>query len=395
MISCRMLATDHYPLLLRGRFFDMQQIDLQSHKVLTGKDVEAAVSAGAKEIVLAEGAILTPTARDVIRRAGLTVVGNHGSSTVPQPARENPSVRPAPAAAASAIPAPAKYARADEALLNSPQATVIKQEMIRVGRKLWDRQYVDGNGGNITYRIAPDRVICTPTLLSKADLTPDDFCLVDLEGNQLAGKAKRTSEVYLHLQVYKSVPEARAAVHAHPPHATAYAISGRVPIRCVIPEQDVFVGSVAISPYETPGTQEFAKTIIPYVKDHNTILLANHGIICWADTVTHAEWYVEVVDTYCRTLMLASQLGAGITRIPPNKQAVLLEIKKRLGLPDAKFGLEECQLCDQPETPGGITVCPTTCSQNCHGGYPAKSSEVEALVKTITDEVMAALEVKA
>ncbi|MFZ0960122.1 MAG: class II aldolase/adducin family protein [Terriglobia bacterium] len=372
----------------------MKRVDLQNYKVLTGKNVEAAVSAGASEIVLAEGVVLTPTARDVIRRAGMTIVGNHASSAAARPAPENPPSRPAQVAPPSSSPTPAKSTHADEALLNSPEATVIKQEMIRVGRKLWDRQYVDGNGGNITYRIAPGRVICTPTLLSKADLTLEDFCLVDLEGNQMAGKGKRTSEVYLHLQVYQTVPEARAAVHAHPPHATAYAISGRVPPRCVIPEQDVFVGSVAISPYETPGTRDFAKTIIPFVKDHNTILLANHGLICWADTVTHAEWYVEVVDTYCRTLMLAAQLGAGITRIPPNKQAVLLEIKKRLGLPDAKFGLEECQLCDQPETPGGITVCPTTCPQNCPGGCGARTQDVEALVKTISDEVMAALETK-
>jgi L-fuculose-phosphate aldolase len=372
----------------------MKRVDLQSYKVLTGKNLEAAVAGGASEIVLADGVVMTPTARDVIRRASLTIIGNHRSSADAPPARETATPRPALPAPPAASPVPPKFTRADEALLNSPDATVIKQEMIRVGRKLWDRQYVDGNGGNITYRIAPDRVICTPTLLSKADLTLEDFCLVDLEGNQMAGKAKRTSEVYLHLQVYKTVPEARAAVHAHPPHATAYAISGRVPPNCVIPEQEVFVGSVAISPYETPGTRDFAKTIIPYVKDHNTILLANHGIICWADTVTHAEWYVEVVDTYCRTLMLAAQLGTGITRIPPNKQAVLLEIKKRLGLPDAKFGLEECQLCDQPESPGGITVCPTTCPHNCPGGCGAKTQDVEALVKTITDEVIAALEVK-
>jgi L-fuculose-phosphate aldolase len=369
----------------------MKRVDLQSYKVLTGKNLEAAVAAGASEIVLAEGAVLTPTARDVIRRAGLTIVGNHHATSAP-PVRESASPRTIPPAPPAPSPILPKSMRSDEAILNSPEAMVIKQEMIRVGKKLWDRQYVDGNGGNITYRLTPDRVICTPTLLSKADLTPDDLCLVDLEGNQLAGKGKRTSEVYLHLEVYKNVPEARAAVHAHPPHATAYAISGRVPPRCVIPEQDVFVGSVAISPYETPGTREFAKTIIPYVKNHNTILLANHGLICWADTVTHAEWYVEVVDTYCRTLMLAAQLGNGITRIPPDKQAVLLETKKRLGLPDAKYGLEECQLCDQPETPGGITVCPTACPHNCPGGCNAKSQDIETLVKTITDEVMAALD---
>ena len=87
--------------------------------------------------------------------------------------------------------------------------------------------YVDGNGGNISYRIGPNEVICTPTLVSKFDLTPDDLCLVDLEGKQIAGKKPRTSEILLHLEIYKAVPEAKACVHCHPPHATAYAITGQ------------------------------------------------------------------------------------------------------------------------------------------------------------------------
>ena len=148
-------------------------------------------------------------------------------------------------------------------------------------------------------------MICTPTLVSKYDLTPEDLCLVDLEGKQVAGIKPRTSEIFLHLEIYKEVPEAKSVVHCHPPHATAYAITGRVPPNLVIPEFEVFVGKVAISPYETPGTTKFAQTVLPFVRDHNTVLLANHGIVCWADTVTHAEWYAEVLETYCWTLMLA------------------------------------------------------------------------------------------
>jgi uncharacterized protein with HEPN domain len=111
----------------------------------------------------------------------------------------------------------------------------------------------------------------------------------------VAGNRARTSEILLHLEIYKEVPAAKGVVHCHPAHATAYAITGRVPPTCVIPEYDVFIGKVAVSPYETPGTRKFAETVIPYVKNHNTVLLANHGIICWADTVTHAEWFAEVV----------------------------------------------------------------------------------------------------
>jgi L-fuculose-phosphate aldolase len=275
-------------------------------------------------------------------------------------------------------------------LFNSPEAEAIKQEICAVGKKLWNRQYVDGNGGNISYRIGPNAVICTPTLVSKADLTPEDLCMVDLEGNQIAGKRPRTSEIFLHLEIYKAVPEAKAGVHCHPPHATAYAITGRVPPSRVIPEYEVFIGKVAVAPYETPGTPAFAQTVLPFVKQHNTVLLSNHGIICWADTVTHAEWYAEVVDTYCWTLMLAAQLGAPLSYIPPDKTSDLLAIKKRLGLPDVRFDaarMKECQLSDL-EMPSGIALMPNPCEMQ--RGVPAEI-DVEAVVKAVTDAVMEAV----
>ena len=203
-----------------------------------------------------------------------------------------------------------RVSRPLEALFNSPEAERIKAEIVATGKKLWHRQYVDGNGGNISYRIGPNEVICTPTLCSKYDLTPELICLVDLEGNQLAGSAARTSEIFLHLEIYKAVPEAKGVVHCHPPHATAYAITGRVPPSGIVPEFDVFVGAVALTPYETPGTKRFAETVLPFVQNYNTVLLGNHGIVCWADTVTHAEWYAEVLETYCWTLTIAAGSSA-------------------------------------------------------------------------------------
>ena len=189
------------------------------------------------------------------------------------------------------------------------------------------------------------------------------------------------------------MPEAKSCVHCHPPHATAYAITGRVPPNLVIPEFEVFVGKVALSPYETPGTPEFAQTVIPYVKTHNTVLLANHGIICWADSVTHAEWYAEVLDTYCWTLMLASQLGAPISYISEQKGADLLAIKKKLGLPDARFDtsrMKECNLSDQ-EAPGAIAFTPSPCDGST--GNPS-TADLEQLVKSVTDAVMGAMNAK-
>jgi L-fuculose-phosphate aldolase len=300
-----------------------------------------------------------------------------------------------------------------QALFDSPEAQRIKEEIVAVGKKLWHRQYVDGNGGNISYRIGPNEVLCTPTLCSKFDLTPGHICMVDLEGNQLAGTASRTSEIFLHLEIYKAVPDAKGVVHCHPPHATAYAITGRVPPSGIVPEFDVFVGAVALSPYETPGTQRFAETVRPYVRNYNTVLLGNHGIVCWADTVTHAEWYAEVLETYCWTLTIAStQLGVPVSRIPPAKTQDLLNIKRRLGLPDPRFTPDACPLAEDPAAPSdgialmpprpcqcsvtGSKTCPKTGSSACHGSDTGKDSDddVDGIVREVTEAVMAALEAR-
>jgi L-fuculose-phosphate aldolase len=360
----------------------MKSMDLTARKVITMRDAQDAHADGATAVEIGSGCPITPSARDFLQHHAIAI-----SQRSCPAGRKNgrQSVEPSRSTRSTQRPNPAI-----EKLFHSAEAEAIKKEICAIGKKLWTRMYVDGNGGNISYRISQNEVICTPTLVSKADLTPEDLCMVDLEGNQIAGTKPRTSEIYLHLEIYKAVPEAKAAVHCHPPHATAYAITGRVPPNRVIPEFEVFIGKVAISPYETPGTPEFAQTVLPFVKQHNTVLLANHGIICWADTVTHAEWYAEVLDTYCWTLMLAAQLGAPLSYISEDKEGDLLSIKKRLGLPDARFApanMKECQLRDL-EMPSAIALVPNSCPQPVpEPGAP----DVEALVKSVTDAVMAAL----
>lgn len=358
-----------------------RSIDISSRKVVTMRDVQDAAAAGASSIVTSLQSIITPSARDFLQRENIEMVRNGHVAAAPAlngaystPAALNGTAKP-------------NGTGPDPALFYTPEAEIIKKEICAVGRKLWMRQFVDGNGGNISYRIGPNEVICTPTLVSKYDLTPEDLCLVDLEGDQIAGTKPRTSEIFLHLEIYKAVPEAKSAVHCHPPHATAYAITGRVPPNLVIPEFEVFVGKVAISPYETPGTEAFARTVLPYVKQHNTVLLSNHGIVCWADTVTHAEWYAEVLETYCWTLMLATQLGAPISHISPQQGSDLLAIKKRLGLPDVRFdtsAMKECQLSEL-EIPGSIALSPMPCD----GGKGSFiEPDIDQLIKSVTDAVM-------
>lgn len=361
---------------------EAKSIDLTGKRLISMRDAETAKAAGASRVDVAAGAIVTPSARDFLAHNGIVVA--HATCSAPVPGADKADTALASLPASGGRPAP------NPKLFYTPEAETVKKEICAIGRKLWMRQFVDGNGGNISYRIGPNEVICTPTLVSKFDLTPEDLSLVDLEGNQIAGTRPRTSEIFLHLEIYKAVPEAKAAVHCHPPHATAYAITGRVPPNMVIPEFEVFVGKVALSPYETPGTTKFAQTVLPFVKEHNTVLLANHGIVCWADSVTHAEWYAEVLETYCWTLMLASQLGAPISHISEQQGSDLLAIKKRLGLPDSRFdgaGMKECQLSDL-EVPNSIALVPDSGkTRHCATGNP----DVDDLVKAVTDAVMEAV----
>ena len=251
-------------------------------------------------------------------------------------------------------------------LFNSAEANALRAEIIRTGRKLWDRQYVDGNGGNISVRLGAEFVLCTPTMLSKADLEVADICLSDLNGKILAGDRTLTSELLLHLEIYKANPKARAVVHCHPPYATAFAIVGKIPPNGLIPEYEVFIGPAAVAPYETPGTQAFAETILPFVHEHNTILLKNHGVVCWADTVTHAEWLCEIMDTYCRTYLIAKQIGEPLGVIPDDKIDDILRRKQWMGLPDARMA----RIGGDPR-----------------GGDPKNAAEVVELVKRETGQL--------
>lgn len=282
-------------------------------------------------------------------------------------------------------------------LFHSPAVQAIKKEIVRTGRKLWQRQYVDGNGGNISARVSDKYVVCTPTLLSKGDLRVEDLVLVDLESRLICGHRPQTSELLLHLEIYKCVPQAKAVIHCHPPYATAHAVAGVVPMGNLVPEQEVFVGPVALSPYETPGTPEFARTVHSLAKEHNTILLANHGVVCWADTVTHAEWYVEIVDTYCKTILIASELRPKLKEISPGKIAELLAIKQRLGmsLPDPRIAHDPAagsrKLKADPEAAIDASTGAVSAAQfSTSGGLDP--AEMDQLVSRLTVEVAAFLE---
>jgi L-fuculose-phosphate aldolase len=280
----------------------------------------------------------------------------------------------------------------------------LKQDICEIGRRIYDRGFAAANDGNITIRIGENEVLCTPTMICKGFIKPDDICTVDMQGNQLSGHRKRTSEVLLHLAIMKERPDVKGCVHCHPPHATAFAVA-REPIpQCVLPEVEVFLGDVPMTTYETPGGQKFADTVLPFVKKSNVIILANHGTVSFGESVERAYWWTEILDAYCRILMLSRQLGK-VTYFTEGQTRELLDLKRKWGFKDPRLdpGMENCDICANDVfrdswQAGGIerrAFEPPPAMAKPKAAAPtvplATSADQDALIQAITDRVLAAL----
>jgi len=342
--------------------------------VLTARDLEEIIAKGGDPNAAAKDAVLTPSARDTLRdyasaqrKAGRATSSESASVTAP------------------AKPLNSKSPKAElEALFNSPYCHALKEQLCDIGRRLWGRAYVDGNGGNIAIKVGEDIALCTPTLVSKGFMKPEDMCLVDFEGNQLCGVKKRTSEILMHLQIMKRQPKAVATCHCHPPYSTGFAVAGLVPPTCMIPEYEVFA-SVAVAPYRTPGTPEMGQLVAELVDKHNTILMANHGVVSWShNNVEDAYFKMEILEAYCRTVLVTAQLGKPAQTMTPGQLQDLLKIKQSLGIPDPRHGLKECELCDNDEWRPGVS-CAIPPKPEVTVGY---DEEAEKTVQAITDQIL-------
>ncbi len=276
----------------------------------------------------------------------------------------------------------------------------IKQDICEIGRRIYNKGFAAANDGNITVRISDNEVLCTPTMHSKGFLKPDDISTIDMTGKQIAGRKKRSSEALLHLEIYKQRPEIKSVVHCHPPHATAFAVA-REPIpQCVLPEVEVFLGDVPITKYETPGGQAFADTIIPFVEKSNVIILANHGTVSFGEDVEKAYWWTEILDAYCRILMLSRQLGR-VNYLDQNQSQELLDLKDKWGFTDPRLTEEfkNCDICANDvfrdswaqsgvERTAFDAPPPMAPAKDAAAAPAASSSDEERLVQMITEQVM-------
>ena len=203
-----------------------------------------------------------------------------------------------------------------------------RQAICEIGRRLYNRGFASANGGNISCRIGADRVLCTPSGICKGFMQPEDLCTVDLDGRQVAGHRSRTSEVFMHLGVFNARADVGAVVHCHPPHATAFAITGQPVPGGVLPEVEYHLGPVPTAPCRLPGSAGLAEAVARFVHDANTLLLANHGVISWDKTVEGAYWKTEILDAYCQMLILAKPLGP-VESLTPDQVAEVVAMRQR------------------------------------------------------------------
>jgi L-fuculose-phosphate aldolase len=184
-----------------------------------------------------------------------------------------------------------------------------RAEIVEVGRRLYSRGFVASNDGNISVRLDDTRLITTPKSVSKGFMTPDMMVIVDYDGRKLAGDRDSSSELPMHLEIYRNRPDVNAVVHAHPPLATGFAVAGIPLTRAVLAEVITTLGSIPIAEYGTPSTQELPDAVRKYIKAHDGMLLANHGAVTCGPSAMAAYYKMETIEHFAKISLVARLLG--------------------------------------------------------------------------------------
>ena len=212
-----------------------------------------------------------------------------------------------------------------------------RRDIIACARQVYDKGIVAATDGNISYRMMTDRVMITPSGTSFANLTTDDLAYVDIDGNILTFEHKPSSELPMHLEIYRQRPDVNAVIHAHPPFATALTLTGSSLADPILPEVVIMFGKIPTAPYATPSTQESAESIRHLIKDHDAILLDHHGAVTYGESLDVAFYKMEKLEHAAKTILAARSVG--IPKVLDEDQlSKLRELKNKSDY--GKFNLE-------------------------------------------------------
>jgi len=247
----------------------------------------------------------------------------------------------------------------------------IKKEICEVGKRIYNRGYVAANDGNISVRLDSDRILCTPTGVSKGYLTEGMLAVCDLEGKQISGSVSISSEIRMHLEIYKLRDDIFSVVHAHPPTATGFAVAGIELTKCVLPEVIVSLGGVPLAEYGTPGGVDIVEPMKPLLKNYDAILMANHGVVTLGSHVMDAHFKMETVEHFAKIALVATQLGS-VNTLSNKDVDELIQLRNRFGI----VGRPACDMGDRER------------SQSIE-----ENREANDLIEEITKEILRKLKV--
>lgn len=274
----------------------------------------------------------------------------------------------------------------------------LKRDIIEAGKRVYARGYVASNDGNISARVDDKRILITPTGVSKGYMSTEELVLVDMEGKVLDGRKRPSSEVFMHLRIYKDRPDVNSVCHAHPPYATGFAVAGIPLTQCILPEVIIVLGGIPLAEYGTPGTDEFYKPILKYLKDYDAFLLANHGALTIGKDIFNAYHKMETLEHFAHIAFVATQLGEANTLTSEQTQK-LFDIRKKMGIQTNMT----CETCDDSDSSACSTNPSSTAklAETPAAGQPASAQNAnsgkteidkEALVKQVTEAILKQLQ---
>src|SRR5579871_586850 len=207
----------------------------------------------------------------------------------------------------------------------------LRQDIVDVGKLVYQKGWVASNDGKISVRLDGNRILCTCTGISKGMMTPADLIVCDLDGNKMEGSRERTSEIAMHLAIYQARPDIFSVVHAHPPVATGFAVAGKPLTLALLPEVIIGLGCVPLAEYGTPGTPALTEGMRPYIPQYDAILMRNHGLVCYGEDVYKAFFKMETVEHFARITLVAELLG-GPKVLPKHEVDKLIDSRTRYGI---------------------------------------------------------------
>ena len=256
----------------------------------------------------------------------------------------------------------------------------IKKQICEIGKRIYAQGMVASNDGNISVKLNDNEFLCTPTGVSKGFMTPEYICKVDRDGKVIQANAgfKPSSEIKMHMRVYKERPDVTAVVHAHPMYATAFAIAGIPLTQPIMPEAVIALGCVPIAEYGTPSTEEIPDAVSKYLQSFDAVLLENHGALSFSDSLLSAYHKMESVEFYAKLLYLSRQLG-GPKELSEAQVQRLYEIRRQFGMK----GKHPADLC--PNVKEGKPSC-HGCGGNCSHGK-ADADVVAEITRRVLEQL--------